>query len=115
MSDNAPGSYGEAWAVAEAMLRAGKLADPDEHFPYKHEQVSELIAENPPAGRRGPDDDSVRISDFISQDIADASKAYIDAQAAYLADPTRANRRRYEVEKELLVAARRTHREGLGR
>jgi hypothetical protein len=87
-----------------------RLADPGEHFPYKHEHVLALIDENPPMGPDGPDDDRLRVEDFISREIADATNAYVEAQAAYLADAGDGTRAAYSAAKEALVAARRAHR-----
>lgn len=92
------------------MATPDRLRDPDEHYPYKHEHVRELIAENPPAGPDGPDDDRVRVEDYISPEIADATRDYIDAQAAYLEDPGDATRAEYEQAKQGLQAARQAHR-----
>jgi hypothetical protein len=89
-----------------------RLNDPGEHYPYKHETVLNLIADNPAMGPDGPDDDRVRAEDFIDEAIADASKAYIDAQAAYLTDP--GTRDAYEQAKQDLVAARQAHRANRG-
>jgi hypothetical protein len=99
---------------AQGLLRAGRLADPDEHFPYRHAEVRELVAENPPAGPNGPDDARVRVEDFMTGDIADASRDYIGAQEAYLRDPGNATRAEYERCKELLIAARQEHRANRG-
>lgn len=93
------------------MTSPDRLHDPGEHYPYKHDHVSALIAENPPAGPDGPDDDRVRVEDYISQPIADATRDYIDAQAAYLTDPGDATRAAYEQAKADLQAARAAHRE----
>lgn len=109
-----PASYAEAIEKAQALLRAGRLNDPDEHFGYQHEQVSALVADNPPMGPDGPDDDSVRAEDYISQDIADATRVYIDAQAAYLGDPGDATRAAYDVARDKLQVARAAHRANRG-
>jgi hypothetical protein len=111
----APGSYSQALAQAKKLINAGKLADPGEHFPYKHKHISGLIAQDPPAGPRGPDDRTLSLTDYIDQDVADAAAEYIAAQAAYLAKPTAANRRRYHITRDLLIMARRAHRRGQGR
>lgn len=87
-----------------------RLDDPDEHYPYKHAHVSALIEENPAHGPDGPDDDRVRVEDFISQRIADATRDYIDAQAAYLTDPGDGTRSDYEHAKQALAEARAEHR-----
>lgn len=106
----APRSYGEALVAAQAMVRTARLADPNEHFPYKHAEVTDLVAENPPMGPNGPDDTSFLAEDFMTQEIADASKVYIEAQAAYLKDPGDATRGEYEAAKADLVFARQAHR-----
>ena len=87
-----------------------RLNDPDEHFPYKHEHVCALIEENGPAGPDGPDDDRLRVQDYISQDIADATKAYVEAQAAWLSDPGDATQELHQQAARDLVEARRAHR-----
>lgn len=110
MADKAPRNRSEALERAKGLLRQGRLNDPNEHFPYKHDEVSRLIAENPPAGPEGPDDDRVRVEDFITQDIADATRDYIDAQAAYLEDPGDATRADYHRARDELTAARQAHR-----
>lgn len=97
-----------------ASKEPARLRDPDEHYPYKHAEVTALVAADPPAGPSGPDDDRARVSDFMSQEIADASDGYIAAQAAYLRDPGDATREAYEQAKRLLVAARAAHRANRG-
>jgi hypothetical protein len=114
MAKAAPQSYGEAWESAQALIRAGRLNDPDEHYPYKYEHVTAVIDLNPPMGPDGPDDDRVRAEDFISQQIADATKDYIDAQAAYLDDPGDATREAYKTATDTLVTARQAHRVNRG-
>ena len=109
-----PQSYGEAVTRAQELVRAGRLADPDEHFPYKHADVTALLEENPPAGPRGADDDSLRIADFTSTRIADATDAYVQAQAAYLTDPGDATLAAYQEATDDLTAARRAHRRRRG-
>lgn len=104
-----PGSYAEALALAQDLLRRGRLNDPDEHFPYKHEDVSAVVAANPPMGP-GEDDDSFLAEDYMTQDIADASAAYVATQAAYLAEPGDATKADYERRTAELVEARRRHR-----
>lgn len=106
----APQGYGEAWDAAQGMLRTARLNDPDEHYPYRHDAVCALVNENPPMGPDGEDDDRVSAEDFMSQEIADASRDYIDAQAAYLTDPGDATREAYEAAKAELQAARAAHR-----
>lgn len=110
----APRGYGEALAAAQASLRAARLSDPDEHFPYRYAEVTDLVAENPPMGPNGPDDTSFLAEDFMTQEIADASKDYIAAQAAYLKNPGDATREEYEAAKADLVFARQSHRVNRG-
>jgi hypothetical protein len=112
MAKNDPGGYGQAWEQALRLLRTGRLNDPGEHFPYKHADVTTVVEENPPMGPEGPDDDRVRAEDYMSQDIADATKAYIEAQEAYLKDPGDATKADYSEATSALVAARQAHRAG---
>lgn len=87
-----------------------RLDDPDDHFPYKAEVVADLIEQDPPAGPRGPDDDSLTARDYISPAIADASEAYVAAQARHLDEQTEESRAAYNTAMETLVAARQRHR-----
>jgi hypothetical protein len=87
-----------------------RLDDPDEHYPYKHAEVTALIEENPPAGPGGGTLVDVRIRDYISPAIADASRDYVDAQAAYVADPAEETKAAYEVARDVLIQARQRHR-----
>lgn len=103
-----PASYGEAKAQAAQLLAAGRLNDPAEHFPYKLAAARQVCEENPPAGRLGPDDDSLRVEDFISENIIYATADYVDAQARLLAGEI--GRDEYEAAKAALVAARAEHR-----
>lgn len=120
MATKKPLTYGEAAEQARAQLAAARLADPGEHFPYKHDVVMALLDEDPamgpgtPGGADGTNDRSREIADYMTRDIADASGNYIDAQAAYLADPTDANRAGYEAARDVLLAARLDHRQGRG-
>lgn len=110
MPDETPDSYATAIVQAQQLVRTGRLADPDEHFPYKHAAVTGLVEENPPAGPNGPDDDTVRVEDFMSQEIADATRDYVEAQEAFLRDPGDGTRAAYDATRDALVAARRAHR-----
>jgi hypothetical protein len=105
----APASYGEAWAQARQSVNAGRLNDPDEHYPYKLDHVRQMLDDNP---AMGPDDegDDVRMEDFMSRRIAEATDDYIAAQAAYLKSETAQNRAAYDSARDDLVAARRAHR-----
>lgn len=104
-------TYGEAMEAARGLLGAARLADPLEHFPYKHDAVTALVAENPPMGPDGDDDEFVA-EDYTNQEIADATKVYIDAQAALLTDPGDATQADYRAATASLVAARQRHRAG---
>jgi hypothetical protein len=87
-----------------------RLNDPGEHFPYKHEVASALVADNPAMGPDGPDDDRARAEDFLSPDIVDRTAAYIAAQADYLRDPGDATSEMQAQAAAELVAARQAHR-----
>lgn len=115
-----PESYGEAAEQFRRSVAELRLTDPDEHFPYKHDTVVDLIAENPPMGPGSPDgvtgafDTSRTVEDYTSQAIADASRDYIDAQAAMLRDPGDSTRSEYEAARDRLGAARLDHRQARG-
>lgn len=96
--------------AAQELLRAGHLNDPGEHFPYKHGDVVALIDVEAPMGPEGEGDDRMTIADYMSREIADRSKAYVEAQEAYLRDPGDATRAAYESARDRLVAARQEHR-----
>lgn len=110
-------SYGDTVNQARALVAQARLRDPDEHFPYKHDDVTALLADNPPmgpgtpSGADGADDRSREVADYMSQGIADATRDYIDAQAAYLADLTEETRAAYEAARDRLAAARLDHRQ----
>lgn len=88
-----------------------RVADPDGHYPYKLDHVLNLIDQNAPAGPEGPDDDRANLRDFISPAIAQASAAYIEAQARHIGDPNNVEFKSiYETQKAELVEARRRHR-----
>jgi hypothetical protein len=101
---------GEALAQARALVADARLNDPGEHFPYKRKVVDALVAKDAPLGPEGPKDASVSAQDFMTPRIAEATDAYIAAQAAYLADSSSANRERYDMARDDLVAARQSHR-----
>jgi hypothetical protein len=115
-----PKTYGAAHEAAVVMLDAARLADPDEHFPYKHDAVTALIAENPPMGPGIPDgidgtqDTSRTVADYITSDIADASRDYIDAQAAFLSARSDDTQAAMDAARDRLVAARLDHRQNRG-
>lgn len=92
------------------MPEPAALSDPDGHFPYKARTVAALVEENPALGPAGPDDVRASAEDFTSAWIAEASEAYIEAQAAHLRDATPENAARYRSAAETLVSARRAHR-----
>lgn len=101
-------TYGDAQASARQALASARLADPDEHFPYKTADAKAALKR-----RMAPDastKDDVTGADYTSTRIIEASEAYVTAQEAYLSDPSRANRSAYEAARDDLVAARRTHR-----
>lgn len=109
-----PRSYAAAVEQAAALVAAACLKDPDGHFPYKHDTVIALLEENPPMGPGSPggtdggDDRSREAADYISVGIADATRDYVDAQAAYLLDNTK--RDEYDAARDRLQAARMDHR-----
>jgi hypothetical protein len=116
----APDTYAEAADEFRRSVAELRLADPDEHFPYKHDDVVALIDENPPMGPGTPDgvdgtaDTSRVIGDYTSRAIADASRDYIDAQADLLRDPSDDTRSAYEAARDRLGAARLDHRQARG-
>lgn len=109
-----PSSYAEAIVSAQQIIREGRLADQGEHYPYKHDVVTALVEENPPMGPDGPDDDRLRAEDFTSQEIADATQAYVAAQEAYLRDPGDATKADYVRARDRLQQARAAHRVNRG-
>lgn len=115
-----PKTYAQAVEAARAGLAAARLADPDEHFPYKIDAVLELLDANPnmgpgtPDGPDGVDDTSRDVSDYMSREIAAASEAYVAAQEAYLRDHNPENRAAFEAARDELVAARLDHRQNRG-
>ena len=84
-----PKSYADAAEQAGTLLRQGRLADPGEHFPYKR-------------------DDAVDAG--LPAKLADATAAYVDAQQAYLEDPSEDNRDAYHAARDELVASRMDYR-----
>lgn len=88
-----------------------RLTDPADHFPYRVDDALAVAVDAPPMGPNGPDDASVTGQDFLSEDIVQASAAYVDAQAAYIADVTDPGLKAdYQHAAGLLVAARAAHR-----
>jgi hypothetical protein len=94
MSSKGPASYADAIVEAQNLVRRGRLADPGEHFPYKH---------------------GVAVLGGLHPDVADACQAFIDAQQAYLEDPGDGTRSDYQAAQERLVLARRERRIAEGR
>lgn len=115
-----PKTYAQAVDQSRQALAQARLNDPDEHFPYRHDAVVALLdagtAMGPgiPGQLDGADDTSRTIDDYTSRAIADASRDYIDAQAAFLTDPSPANRDAYAAARDQLVAARLDHRQNRG-
>lgn len=110
MSPSKPASYADAVNQARQLTAAARLADPGEHYPYRHADVAALVEQNPPMGPEGPDDGRARAEDYMTQAVADASRDMIEAQAKVLGDPSESSREWYERAKETLVAARQAHR-----
>ncbi len=117
-----PKTYAQAVTQSRQALAQARLADPDEHFPYKHDVVTELLADpqtpmgsGVPDAHDGTDDRSRTISDYMSQGIADATRDYVQAQTDYLSDPENDDARTgYEAARDQLIAARLDHRENRG-
>lgn len=109
-------TYAEVVEQNRQALARARLSDPAEHFPYKHQAVTDLLEQGAlmgpgvPDGADGADDDSRTIDDYMSQGIADASRDYVDAQAAYLEDDSPENWTAYAVARDQLQAARLDHR-----
>lgn len=87
-----------------------RLSDPDDHFPYKHDEALALLAENPAMGPDGLDDDRVRAEDFLSPQIVAKTAAYVAAQADYLRDPGDATLEMQNQAATELTSARQAHR-----
>lgn len=110
-------TYAEAVEQSRRLLAQARLTDPDDHFPYKHDVVCDLLAENPPMGPglpdrlSGPQDRTRDATDYTSRGIANASRDYVEAQAAWLADPSNSTLADYEAARDRLVAARLDHRQ----
>lgn len=111
-----PKSYGEAQVQAARLVSQARLADPNDHYPYKIDEALALIDEDRPMGPGNPDgepgsnDRSRTVSDYITPGIAQASDDYIGAQAAYLENPSDDTRQAYDSARDRLVAARLDHR-----
>jgi hypothetical protein len=115
-----PQSYADAIEQGRALVAQARLADPGEHFPYKRDVVTALLADNPPMGPGMPGrvdgaaDRTREAADYMSEGIAAASDVYIAAQAAYLADPCDDNKAAYDTARDRLQAARLDHRASRG-
>lgn len=113
-------TYAQVVDQQRRALAQARLDDPGEHFPYKHSVVTQMLAEGTPMGPGTPgeldgaDDDRATIDDFMTVGIADASRDYVDAQAAYLADPTDEALAGYNAARDRLLAARLDHRSARG-
>ena len=113
-------TYAEVVARTARERAQARLTDPDEHFPYKHKTVTALLSKSAPMGpgvpgeNEGAGDDSRTIDDYMSRGIADASRDYVAAQAAYLENPGDDTQAAYEAARDRLVAARLDHRQNRG-
>lgn len=109
-------TYAEVLGENRRRLAQAILNDPDSHFPYKHDVVTALLAQGVamgpgvPGEREGVDHEVRTIDDYMSQGIADASRDYVDAQAAYLADASDETKAAYDAARDRLQAARLDHR-----
>lgn len=83
------------------------ILDPDGHFPYKAEAARTALATPP-----DPDSNNHPETWYTSEPIIDASEVYVQAQAAYLAEPTDGTRAAMDTAAQALVAARQEHRAG---
>lgn len=120
-------TYAEVADQNRQALAQAALDDPNSHFPYRHAAVTAMVEQpgrpmgfgvpDEPgyAGTDGAGDTSRTIEDYMSQGIADASRDYIDAQAAHLEQGTGETRERYDASRDRLLAARRDHRQNRGR
>jgi hypothetical protein len=87
---------------------SSRLTDPDDHFPYKRGDALAALATPPAAGTRNHPEHW-----YTSEEIIAASDAYIDAQAALLAAPGKADvAAAYAEAKQALLDARAAHRVG---
>jgi hypothetical protein len=113
-----PETYAEVVEANRKALAQARLSDPNEHFPYKHQDVTSLLdgealmGPGIPGEIEGAEDDARTIDDYMSRGIADASRDYVAAQAAYLKDPSDANGDSYNAARDQLQAARLDHRRG---
>lgn len=112
-----PNSYAEAVEQSARAVAQARLSDPDEHFPYRHAAVIELLDQSAsmgpgiPGGADGTSDTSRTIDDYMTRAIAAASAEFVDAQAAWLGDPTDPETlAAYRHAQDELQAARLDHR-----
>jgi hypothetical protein len=112
-------TYAELVAERAAVLGRARLADPAEHFPYKREAARRAAEDDTaPAKvwvwdpRRGLVPEDRPTADFLPEAVADATEAYVAAQAAYLAAPGAGTKADYEAIRDALVAVRQEHRRG---
>jgi hypothetical protein len=112
-----PETYAEVVARTARERAQARLDDPGEHFPYKHKTVTGLLSKGVtlgpgiPGQTEGADDESRTIDDYMSRGIADASRDYIAAQAAWLTNPDEQTSAAYEAATDRLQAARLDHRQ----
>lgn len=113
-------TYAQAVEQSQQLLAQARLSDPDEHFPYKHDEVVALLDEGVMMGPGNPDgldgasDESRTIDDFMTRDIADATRDYVEAQAEFLKDRSDDNRMVLDAARDRLQAARLDHRQNRG-
>lgn len=104
MADN----YAQALdAVTEAKAAAARarIDNPDEHFPYKREVALRALETPPDPGTNNHPEDR-----YTSEQIIEASAAYVAAQEKVLENPNVENRRAYRKAAEALAVARQEHR-----
>ncbi len=112
-----PDTYAEVVEQNRQALAQATLADPNSHFPYKHDTVIALLDEGVPmgpgmpGGHTGDNDDSRTIDDYMTRGVADASAAYVAAQAAHLEQGTPESLDAYNAARDELLAARLDHRQ----
>jgi hypothetical protein len=121
-----PDTYADVVAQNRQALAQAVLGDPNSHFPYKYDAVTDLVdqaglpmgpgvpEERGQVAKDGADDASRTIEDYMSQGIADASRDYIEAQAAYLESGTGESLQAYNTARDRLQAARLDHRQNRG-
>ncbi len=121
-----PKTYAQMVEQNQRALAQAQLADPDSHFPYKHDVVTEMVRQpglpmgpglpedQGRAAVGGADDETRTIEDYMSQGIADATRDYVAAQAAYFEDGGGETYDKYSAARDRLQAARLDHRENRG-